>query len=74
MGEKLELKSIKEILGNTFFIPSYQRGYRWGKSQVEKLLQDINTFSKNKTKDEFYPLQPEYWILGSGDENKLLPT
>ena len=35
------LKPISEILGMNFFIPSYQRGYRWTKQQVEYLLNDI---------------------------------
>jgi len=58
MSEKLELKSISEILEYDFFIPSYQRGYRWGEQQVKDLLNDIWEFSQNKTNDEFYPLQP----------------
>lgn len=66
MSEKLKLKSIYELLCNekgeaeSFFIPSYQRGYRWTKQQVEELLEDIWEFiSKNKKEDEeFYCLQP----------------
>jgi hypothetical protein len=43
-----------------FFIPSYQRGYRWDKQQVEELLDDIYTFAikHDKTEKEFYCLQP----------------
>jgi hypothetical protein len=55
---KITLKTIYDLLGEKFIVPYYQRGYRWGKSQVEKLLQDINEFSENKTEEEFYPLQP----------------
>jgi uncharacterized protein with ParB-like and HNH nuclease domain len=56
---ELELKSIKELLDNSFFIPSYQRGYRWEERQVLDLLQDIYEFSlKPKIKGEFYCLQP----------------
>ena len=40
------LKSIKELLNYNFYIPSYQRGYRWGESQVEALLNDIWDFCK----------------------------
>ncbi len=36
-----ETKLVKDIAG-TFHIPSYQRGYRWGKEEVERLLNDIN--------------------------------
>ena len=58
--EKLILKSIKDILDKEkiFFIPHYQRGYRWGNLQVKQLLDDIWNFAQTKTKEEFYPLQP----------------
>ena len=58
---KIELKSVSELLGMKFFIPSYQRGYRWTDQQVKDLLDDINGF--NPTKDDsgfesWYCLQP----------------
>ncbi len=56
------LKAIADFLdGNHhFFIPSYQRGYRWDKKQVEDLLKDIWDFAKDDTKKkgDFYCLQP----------------
>lgn len=56
---KIELKSINEFLGMKFFIPSYQRGYRWTDQQVKDLLNDIWEFSQKKKKEfEFYSLQP----------------
>lgn len=62
MEEKLVLKSVAELLGEKFFIPHYQRGYRWTSQQVEDLLNDIDSFvpknipgSDDKT---FYCLQP----------------
>ena len=66
MSEKLKLKSIYELLCNeegkaeSFFIPSYQRGYRWTKQQVEELLEDIWEFAlkRQKADGEFYCLQP----------------
>ncbi len=55
----IELKSINELLGMKFFIPSYQRGYRWTEQQVTDLLNDIWEFSeKEKREGEFYCLQP----------------
>ena len=61
MGNNIELKSIKELCDKKeeypFYIPSYQRGYRWTKLEVEKLLDDINEFDKNIDGD-FYCLQP----------------
>ena len=41
----IELKPIKDILGMNFFIPNYQRGYRWKEQQVIDLLEDIYSFS-----------------------------
>lgn len=54
---KIELKSVRELLGMKFFIPSYQRGYRWTDLQIENLLNDIFEFSKGIDGD-FYCLQP----------------
>jgi uncharacterized protein with ParB-like and HNH nuclease domain len=54
---KIELKSVNELLGMKFFIPSYQRGYRWTDLQIENLLNDILEFTKGADGD-FYCLQP----------------
>lgn len=67
VSEKLKLKSIYELLNNkdgkpeSFFIPSYQRGYRWTKQQVEDLLEDIWEFAQDVESNKntgFYCLQP----------------
>jgi uncharacterized protein with ParB-like and HNH nuclease domain len=57
---KLVLKSINQLLECNFFIPAYQRGYRWTPQQVNDLLNDIWEFHKkdDKSKEEFYCLQP----------------
>ena len=54
---KIELKSVGELLGMKFFIPSYQRGYRWTELQISNLLNDISKFNKGVDGD-FYCLQP----------------
>ncbi len=54
---KIEMKSVAELRGMKFFIPSYQRGYRWTEQQVKDLLNDVNEFIQNKRFD-FYSLQP----------------
>ena len=54
---KIELKSVAELLGMKFFIPSYQRGYRWTEQQVIDLLNDVDEFIQKKNSD-FYSLQP----------------
>ena len=53
---KLETKFVNEIAGK-FFVPSYQRGYRWGKSEVERLLEDVYALSKYNER-RGYCLQP----------------
>lgn len=59
MNNTIELKSIQNLLGMNFFIPSYQRGYRWTKQQVEDLLNDIWEFqNKDVGEDEIYCIQP----------------
>lgn len=45
-------KLVGDICG-IFFVPSYQRGYRWDTADVKRLLDDIW-----KSQDEFYNLQP----------------
>ncbi len=57
--KQLGLVSIGELCGKDllFYIPDYQRGYRWTKSQVEDLLEDIADFMQNGKSDE-YCLQP----------------
>lgn len=61
-GNKIELKTIGELLGMKFFIPSYQRGYRWTEQQVKDLLNDINDFRperiNNSDEETWYCLQP----------------
>lgn len=52
-------KTIFELKDCQFFIPAYQRGYRWSTQQVNELLNDVWDFSKKKRSDEeFYCLQP----------------
>jgi len=57
MSNKIELKSISELSGMKFFIPDYQRGYRWTEELVNDLLEDIDEFIKEKRSD-FYCIQP----------------
>lgn len=56
---EIELLPVKELLGRDFFIPGYQRGYRWTKRQVDDLLDDILEFMDKPPKEkEIYCLQP----------------
>ena len=53
-------KAIGELLEFNFFIPSYQRGFRWTERQVEDLLNDVWDFitKTEKKYNEWYCLQP----------------
>lgn len=59
----IELRSIRSLSGLNFFIPDYQRGYRWSEGQVIQMLNDFKEFCKGIDNDqvktgEFYCLQP----------------
>lgn len=57
----LQLRSIFELLSERFFVPSYQRGFRWTARQVEALLDDLAAFqlsSRQGSPNSFYCLQP----------------
>lgn len=71
MGNSIELKSVKDLLGMSFYIPNYQRGYRWEQTQVIDLLEDILAFSKTrKEEDEIYCIQP--LVVSQKDEEDIL--
>ena len=46
---------VGTILSLPFFIPSYQRGYRWEEQQIKDLLKDLDEFD---IKDKIYCIQP----------------
>lgn len=63
MDNNLKPLPINELLDKQFFIPHYQRGYRWTEQQVMQLLDDIDSFTPREIPgkpDErtFYCLQP----------------
>lgn len=62
MQNILELKIINELSQNHFYIPAYQRGYKWTPKEVIDLLSDINEFQPrlidNTDEKTWYCLQP----------------
>lgn len=56
----LQLRSIGQLMTESFLIPAYQRGYRWTSRQVTELLNDVATFTERQrpVQGEFYCLQP----------------
>lgn len=66
-----------KAVGGRFFIPKYQRGYRWTPLQVEQLLDDIDEFSYTEGSENYYCLQPvvvqkdsdrDRWIVVDGQQ------
>ena len=62
MENKLCLQIVNNLCQYSFFIPSYQRGYRWTEQEVNDLLNDIDDFRPREVagSDEktWYCLQP----------------
>lgn len=50
--------TISELKGYNFYVPSYQRGYRWSSQEIIAFLNDIEEFSNPKNHDKKYCLQP----------------
>lgn len=58
-----------------FFIPKYQRGYRWKETQIKQLISDLFEFGSQKVDNTFYCLQPlvvkkdgSKWIVIDGQQ------
>lgn len=75
--DNLRLRSVSELMTESFFIPAYQRGYRWTSRQVTELLEDVSAFTlrPRPVQGEFYCLQPvvvtrrgEQWELIDGQQ------
>lgn len=65
LEELMASKSMPE--GMQFFIPKYQRGYRWKETQITQLLDDIDEFEYEKgNEDKFYCMQP--LVVKRGDD------
>jgi hypothetical protein len=56
----LKLRTVESLREESFFVPSYQRGYRWTTKQVVELLEDVWEFAESggRSRGEFYCLQP----------------
>jgi len=55
----INIRPINSLLNEKFNIPRYQRGYRWEKTQINELLDDIFDYGrKGKNAGDFYCLQP----------------
>ena len=66
----LQPRKVGDLHG-TFFVPDYQRGYRWGEDEVRRLLDDI----KEAGTDKYYlqpvvvkPMEDGRWELVDGQQ------
>ena len=61
--ENPRIRPVGDLLLENFFVPRYQRGYRWGKQEITELLDDIlqyhiATQNRENRVSKFYCLQP----------------
>ncbi|RFU61108.1 DUF262 domain-containing protein [Peribacillus glennii] len=69
MASFIKMKTVNDLRRDmSFFIPSYQRGYRWDEQQVLNLLNDIYDFMQSDSSD-FYCLQPIVVRERNGEAN-----
>lgn len=67
-SQPLKLKSAKALLDSrySFYVPGYQRGYRWRPKEIEVLINDLQRFGYEEDRKEekercpFYCLQALY--------------
>lgn len=69
-GIEIRPISVDELSNKTFYIPNYQRGYRWEPKQVEELLQDILDFML-ENEDGSYYIQPLVVTTGPCNNCKM---
>ncbi len=76
-SKNVKLVSIGKTFRFKFFVPNYQRGYRWTAKQVNSLLNDLYDFYTDTSEEskEIYCLQPlvvnnngEYWNIIDGQQ------
>lgn len=75
--ENPRIRPVGDLLQENFFVPRYQRGYRWGMQEINELLDDILQYSnatqnRDNEVSKFYCLQPvvvksKEWFVG-GDQ------
>ena len=61
--ENPRIRSIGDLLKENFYVPRYQRGYRWGKQEITIFLDDVlqyynTTQNRENRVSKFYCLQP----------------
>ena len=57
----LEIKHVADLMGKNFRIPSFQRGYRWERKQIEQLLDDLADFAESIEEAEIQDNDNNTW-------------
>ncbi|MCM1307198.1 MAG: DUF262 domain-containing protein [Butyrivibrio sp.] len=72
----IKLKALGELSQYSFYIPAYQRGYRWTEQEVKDLLNDISEFVPKEISDTeektWYCLQPVVVKSRAEDEYEVI--
>lgn len=72
MSNSIDRKAFSELKGYTFVIPSQQRGYKWTKDNVNKLLNDFKSFIHDDLSGNFYCMQPLAVVELANNRYKVL--
>ena len=65
----MAITSIDKLMGRTFFVPGYQRGYRWGRQEVEALLNDLWEFYLQTNGKKNLQMDGEKNLQTDGEKN-----
>lgn len=64
MNNIIERKAISDLLtGGYFYIPSYQRGYRWTSTHVTQLLRDLFSYANERHGADNISIEGDYYCL-----------
>ena len=72
----LEIKHVADLMGKNFRIPSFQRGYRWERKQIEQLLDDLADFAESIEEAEIQDNDNNTWnneLVAANIETFKLP-
>ena len=72
----IKLLNVQKIIdeGYSFFVPKYQRGYRWTEEQATRLMQDLLDFERaegGKSEEERCPFYSMQVLVVEEKENNV---
>lgn len=57
-SNQIPMRSFSQLKGETFLIPSQQRGYKWTPANIKELISDLWEFINSPSNKRMYCLQP----------------